>query len=402
MTLKRLRHSDVADVLHLAKVKESELLSVLLSFFNRAKWLSQSVRRFHNEGTNSHVDVTFDAEGKIQEISSELKNEEITALSDSVSAALLENQKETVGQSLCFSRQYAVKSFYRYKDAFQVLPIPAEAPHAPQAFADHPFVLQFTYVSCRDISINARRRAENAVKLMRILGIPTRSAIFPGPRYTGFLWGSPLDKDSDFTSRWIQEGYGFSGFVPELPDFSSALGTPRMNLCPAAKYYGEHFFPAADELVFPDIIDEYLDKVFALNPEDSKNFAIASTWFSQIRTLWKESSSAAFIAAVSAIEAVLEKKAETCSSCGQPKFGVTKKFKTFIKQYVPDVQKRYSDELKLIYRVRSDLAHGSDLLLADLESWDFFFGAKQEWQSSLQRNTYQIIATALLYWVLSR
>jgi hypothetical protein len=64
MTLKRLRHSDIADVLHLAKVKESELLSVLLSFFNRAKWLSHSVQRFHKEDTNSHVDVTFDDEGK--------------------------------------------------------------------------------------------------------------------------------------------------------------------------------------------------------------------------------------------------------------------------------------------------------------------------------------------------
>lgn len=129
-------------------------------------------------------------------------------------------------------------------------------------------------------------------------------------------------------------------------------------------------------------------------------FAIASTWFSQTPILWHESSSAALISLVSAIEALLEKKSEICEKCNQPKFSVTKRFRAFLERYVPDVKKDYPEELKEIYRVRSDLAHGADLLLADLEYWNFMGAARQQRQEHMQWNFHQIASTALVNWVL--
>lgn len=82
------------------------------------------------------------------------------ALAEQVSSTLLENQKEAVGQSFCFSRHDAVQGFYRYKDIFQLIPIPATAPHAPMIMADHPFILQFRYLACPDPAINGHRRTE--------------------------------------------------------------------------------------------------------------------------------------------------------------------------------------------------------------------------------------------------
>jgi hypothetical protein len=95
-----------------------------------------------------------------------------------------------------------------------------------------------------------------------------------------------------------------------------------------------------------------------------------------------ESSSSAFIAVVSGIEALIEKKSETCPECRQPKFGVTKKFEKFLKEHVPNIQENYPNELKQIYQVRSGLAHGVDLLWEDREYWNFFGEPRQQWLSS--------------------
>jgi hypothetical protein len=43
-----------------------------------------------------------------------------------------------------FSSACLVEGSWRYKDSFQILPAPAEAPRARQLFADHPFILDLS------------------------------------------------------------------------------------------------------------------------------------------------------------------------------------------------------------------------------------------------------------------
>jgi len=153
-------------------------------------------------------------------------------------------------------------------------------------------------------------------------------------------------------------------------------------------------------MALPDLIDEYLEKAFGLADQDSRKFNIAATWFSQVPELWTVSSSSAFVAIISAVEVLIEKKSETCGACGQPKFSVTRKFKAFLEEHLPDVQNKFPEELQQIYGVRLDLAHGGDLLLSDLEYWNFFGKPRQQWQDSVQWNAHEIAGTALLNWLL--
>ena len=389
----------VTELLYLERVDHSELLSILLSVFKRTSWVSQSVQRYGESSSGSHVDVLFDSEGSIERITPTLPDHELRTLSDQIKQVLVDNQKEAVAQTFCFSRNRAVRGFYRYKDAFQILPIPAAAPHAPFVVADHPLVLQFSYIISADLGINSKRFKEKTTKLTRILSVVCRPAIFPRSRYTRFFWNTSFD-DDECTVKWLQEGYGYPGFTPAPTGFSTVSEFPQITLFPKNEYYSDAFVEPDYELVLPDLIDEYLDKVFALRGEDAKRFAIASTWFSQVSALWMESNSSAFVAAVSAIEALIDKKSEPCEACGQPKFGVTKKFAGFLEEYVPNIRTRFPQELKQIYRVRSSLAHGADLLLADLESWNFLWEPKQAWQNVVERNTHEIVACALLNWVL--
>jgi hypothetical protein len=121
-----------------------------------------------------------------------------------------------------------------------------------------------------------------------------------------------------------------------------------------------------------------------------------------VKELWPRASSSALIAVVSAIEALLEKHSEKCHECGQPKFGIARKFKHFLKTYVPNVEKQFLEEFRAIYETRSHLAHGERVLMADLRPWNYLGDPLQQWQGRFQRNTYRMTATALRNWVLSR
>ncbi len=50
--------------------------------------------------------------------------------------------------------------------------------------------------------------------------------------------------------------------------------------------------------------------------------------------------------------------------------------------------------------MRSDLAHGADLLLADLEYWNFMGTVRQQRQENMQWNFHQIASIVLVNWVL--
>jgi len=61
----------------------------------------------------------------------------------------------------------------------------------------------------------------------------------------------------------------------------------------------------------------------------------------------------------------------------------------------------FPKEKKLLYQVRSQLAHGSDLLQADLEPWKFFLDVKRQEQYHLQRILSYITGIAILFWLLT-
>ena len=388
----------VSEDLHLRIVNNAKLLFVLLNFFKRANWISPAVQRYGTDENDSYVDVSYRGDGTIEWLKSPLHEDTLKTLSDYVGEVLVASQRVVVGQALCCSRHLEVRGLYRYGDVFQILPIPPEAAHAPVVAADHPFVLQFRYRRSTDGAINSRRRQEKTAMLTRSLNVICRPTLVPYSRYTRFFWSAFVS--GELAPRWLQEGYGYSGFVPEIDDFSEMLDLPRIKLYPSAEYYSDTFMSDNYELALPDLADRYFDKVFGLDAEEFRRFAIASTWFSQSSALWAESSSSAFVAIVSAVEALLDKGGEVCKECNQPRHRVTMRFKAFLEQHVPNVRERFPKELDQIYGVRSDLAHGGRLLLADLEYWNFFGAWLQQQQETIQRNAHDIVATALRNWIL--
>ncbi len=89
-----------------------------------------------------------------------------------------------------------------------------------------------------------------------------------------------------------------------------------------------------------------------------------------------------------------------CSACSQPMFGTTRAFREFIDVHAPIIrgQPRIRDRL---YSLRSDLAHGNDLMLADMSPLAIF-STNVRGESELEFMLYTIAGTAVKSWLHSK
>jgi hypothetical protein len=206
----------------------------------------------------------------------------------------------------------------------------------------------------------------------------------------------------------------YSGLKVKIDDFSSVENINPIERVPFLKYYVALPERTLIPLRLSDDLERSLDKAFALDKSTWRKFFMACSWYAQYQRIWEVSHSSAFIALVTAIEclaqekevcdickqSILENDEDICPSCGQPRYRVTKHFQDFLKKYFPGID-LFPKEKRTLYHVRSQLAHGSDLLQADLEPWNFFLDLKRQEQYHLQRNLYFIVGITIYSWLLT-
>lgn len=400
------------DYFHISEVEPDELLQVLLEHFSEAKGIGERVRLFQKRDMHHSLEVTRDEAGNIKSIkpSKDFPQSELEEIDKKIQDILLTERGEKVCQLICFC-DTQITGYFRYKDLFQILPIPDDAPKPKHGLADYPFILEVLYKPCLTSMIDTSRRREKIVIYTRLLNLFSNQFISPGQRYTQFGWALKTDDPSSLTSEWVQMGYVYNGLKGNSDDFSPIEGINPIERVPYQKYYGEFPFRSLQALTLPDNLELSLNKAFALDKPAWRRFFMSSSWYAQYRHTWEESHSSAFIAMVTSLECLAQEK-EVCPickqplmeneddfcKCGQPRYRVTKHFQEFLKRYFPSID-QFPKEKKALYQVRSQLAHGMDLLQADLEPWKYTFGAQKDEQENLQRNLYFIVGVAIYNWL---
>ena len=326
---------------------------------------------------------------------------ELNRIESKIKEILIDNQNPKVGEKVVFAPQ-RIEGYFRYKDLFQIIPVPATAPKPKVMVADHPSVFQFSYISCPDMMTELARQNEKLTIYIRLLNLFLNVGITSGSRYTRFFWaieGEP----NNFTSEWKQEGYIYKSY-PRKKDKYTAIEDFQPVRCIHYKdYYSRPSFITSNPLEFPDNLENSFNLALNLNSTNWKKFFMACSWYYQARNFCNESDSSGFLALVNAIECLVdEERIETCESCGQPKYSLTKRFKKFLKKYVPFSQKQFPKEIMLIYGIRSELSHGIDLLMRDLQPWHFAVNTRAEEQDNLRRNLFFITRIAIYNWLWDR
>jgi hypothetical protein len=332
----------------------------------------------------------------------------ISHLQQEIVDALSEDGTE-VGQRYLHSL-YKTDGFFRHEDSFQILPSPPDAPQPEFLYAQHPFLLEYSYPKSSHQMVNQHRSTRRFSELSLLLNALLRSLYLPSSSATHEWVVTP---DPNWTSHYLQLGYfGGKEHRPKAADgFSMTEGLTQIQSVASRSYYAQLGVEPGKSLQLPDIFTKLVIAFDQLNEESKARFCRASYWSHVGSRIFPISKSASFAALVSSIEVFLPDPDERCEKCGrptstercpicnQPIVGPTKQFRDFVDKYAPGVP--ISDRNRL-YSRRSSLSHGSTLLPGDLSEIGFRFTSAQTEVWSEQNLLSQIVQLVLVNWLNSQ
>lgn len=362
---------------------------------------------------------------------------------------------ESVSNQVGIFCSQSLHGFYRYKDVFQILPLETKNKTYQH---DHPLILEMCYdpetwpvrdelLWYRDLweleryeSISKSSSSQNldpsddwviayqnATKMHRPAAITAEVlsllTLFTNHRFFAYTpeqhWFIPIGTETDPVShQWGQHFYRFGGL-----ESGSALSDPVSSdalKIPIAEYHArtrDAIYAGEDNSVrLPEDIDSLFDLYFALPPAEKKGFNTACLLYGQALELHRTHASLSLVAAVMAIEALVncfadDRGAKRCEECGapesiekcpvckSPRYRATSRFKQFLNDYWSNAEGA-SKFANTLYGVRSTLAHGG-LLRDDLHDSGFYAGTKDE-QQSFHRKTLIATRIALINWLIKQ
>jgi hypothetical protein len=359
------RSDDILPSLMPRGISGMDLLQVLLQHFGSAVNAVGGREVLHPKDPPYALRVIFDNRGEPKAALAEeaLTPEALQSLQERIRREFIESAGVGVNRQVYFSTA-PIRGWWRYRDQFQVLPVPEHAPKAEFVFLDHPFLLEFRYTRAPDFFLDSCRRTRVASKLALLLNALLVSPVVPLGRRNlgspGFAWVllPPEKEGAEPKIAYRQEGYYYDELHANAEDFSDVTGQPAIREVPSAEYYQGERRSCNDPLEAPSDLSESFDYFYALDLATQDRFLNACFWLSQANQA--ASASISFLAAIQAIETLVDPSPSgaKCPQCGLTKRpGPTHQFVSFLKRYVPSSEQS-GDGRRLLYEVRSGLTHG--------------------------------------------
>lgn len=263
--------------------------------------------------------------------------------------------------------------WWRYRDRFQIVPVPPDAPRPGFLIGAYPFLLESTYNKSPDNLIDSLRRERVGFRISLVLSsLLRRSITWHLPTAVGnrnHAWVQLPNSGHQPNVAYCTITYDHPSIRHIVDAFSPTDSLPSIPLVAAENYYKPGYFHRGDGLELPDDLEESFDLFFFLSPQRQDRFVQASYWFNQAKRV--DSFSSMFLYTIQAIESLAwrprsQSECPTCKRTVGP--GPTRLFREFLDRFAPEAREG-SDTL---YTVRSGLSHGSiPPFLVDTE---FHFG----------------------------
>jgi hypothetical protein len=253
-----------------------------------------------------------------------------------------------------------VEGFWRYRDQFQIIPAPSEAPRPAELMADHPFILDFAFDDSVDFMIRNHRCARRASDLTLVLNLLLRQHISSMSNRGRKHWVWVLEGSVPTATVWAHEGYMIPNLQYLVDDLPIAMEVPPLEEVAAETYYDLRA-GYADTLTIPAQLGRLLDAFTGLTGDDRERFLRACFWYHTASTVWDYSQSLHLTSLVNAIECLASIGAER----SMPE-GPTGLFLAFMQKFAPGRPSK--TQLNKIYDVRGEITHGERLLHYDRPS----------------------------------
>ena len=136
-----VRHQNLFEMFRASEVDHGELTEILLHHFKTAIQQTDNEVLYPGHSTEYAVRLIYGRRGlKAIMPGPRLTDEDIKTIRRSVKEELLAPSGERVGSRILFAA-VPVEGFCRYRDRFQIIPVPPDAPRPNVLMADHPFII---------------------------------------------------------------------------------------------------------------------------------------------------------------------------------------------------------------------------------------------------------------------
>jgi hypothetical protein len=387
----------MTEELHIGEVDDEELRLVLQTVLPRCAQFRPDEVEYRTMADEWALTLQY-GQGKIVRavagpaMTSEIEHRARTAIEQ----ALLTSASRAVCRWTLFSGR-AVEGCWRYRDQFQIVPAPPEAPRPTVLMADHPFVLDFVFEDSAEGRIRQLRYIRRAADLTLVLNLLLRSRISSPsmrPRHHWVLvW--PAEHPQPDTV-WAQEGYWIPGFKFLVEDFPDVADVPSLGEVAAETYY-DLWAGSSDYLTIPAELASLLDTFSGLNGDDRERFLRACFWYHIASTVWDYSQSLYVTSLVNAVECLASLGPERSTSEEPKPSGL---FVSFMRKFAPGGPG--AKALDKIYEARSEISHGERLLLLDSSARSIGLSQTSARDREIADNATVLCRGALINWLWSR
>lgn len=301
---------------------------------------------------------------------------------------------ENFHRTIIFSN-IPLSGYYRFKNIFQIRKGESNWPTSNQGlFQKKPIVLEYDsnyyrhFSSLYQKSPNPKtkeieepfRHFDFKKELFALLTLTGNANFFENRKY-------------NLSNKVLGEDYFIGNFIDY--NLGQTINIENRN-------FREKYNHSNQQLSFPTNIDLFFSKYFSLQGSYLSRFRMSLMLYYNSIDIRTYSPSMSFVALISAIENLVdfegkinEFKIEKCSSCGQDKYKVSRRFKDFMIKYCENDSKKFKGYLTKIYSQRSDIAHLGELLYNDYANTEYDFNGEDK------VNTLKLfVRIALFNWII--
>jgi hypothetical protein len=350
--------------LSIGAIDEEELVSILGDFFPRGSGNTETVE-YEDEQEVCAITLKYKGGRIVSAVHGPALTKEILAkIVEKIKSAILTKGIEKINRSFFFSYE-KIEGSWKYKDQFQILPAPPEAPRPSESYAAHPAVLELSYSGSPDRSVEHVRilRKQHETRLLLHLfvnGGITWENVMQGKKKWAFI------RDGDeLRSEWLQLGYTAPGFQATAKELSNPKGLQVLKSATTEEYFSR-WGVSTNPLEVPANLTSLFDAFYELSPKDREKFLRACFWYYTAGSASEVTPALQYNCLVTAIETLMgEAEKILCDCCGKDTSpGPTGKFKSFLETYAPGDHN--NKDRGAFYALRSKLSHGGMLFRHDL------------------------------------
>ena len=337
------------------------------------------------------ISIKWSSNGEVNSVTAakDLDEEEIVKLEEAFAEAM--RPAETQYRRFPLFSHRPVSGAIGFEGWFQIVSAPATAPQPKSGWGDYVSVLEVCVQGSSLPMLVGQRAYRQAREIVLLLSAITVAGFRLPTRNSESIW--VVDPDDEWKQKHLPQGYSHADVSGTIPEFSDISLLEDIELVPINGYFDGRSQGSSDNAILPQTFPSLVMKFDALNKKDKSRFLRAAHWVMHIDEVWKISRSAAYIAAVSAIESLLPPlpMAEApCPSCGSKKTeGLTQRFAEFVDTMVGGAIPR-KQRLKF-YQRRSRIVHGQliarndDLDLTSTDPMRLREDGEQRWLTAITR-----------------